>query len=545
MLAFIVFAIQCVDPPQPLYPVPDEAQLRFHREELSAFIHFNMNTFTDVEWGNGSEKEEWFAPTGLDTDQWIQTLKAANFKRVLLTVKHHDGFCIYNTKYTKHQVNMSTKWVETAKKIGKSIDILEELSKSATKYDMNVGLYHSLWDMNSPYYGQGEPYDTYYLNQLQEILGNKKYGNNGKFVEVWMDGAHDPAKTFQNYHFLKYFDLIWKLHPGITIFSVYGSTSRWSGKEHGQIGYPTWAKINQMRMRNYYDKYNTTDSDYLWAGDPNGDIWTNIESGLSVSPGWYWHEKESPMSIQKLSNYYFNIVGVGQPFLMNVPPSVRGRFEDKFVKIVLELGECINKTFNLNLAQLPGVTAKASSTRGNDSKFAASNVLDQDTSKYWTMDDGELQGTLEIDLGLPFVFDVIQISEHIELGQRVKNFTVEVSNRDKWTLIGKYSTIGAKRLIRTKPFTADKIRFTITDSLAVPVIESVGAFKAYGGFVLPSRLDSVRNFINDNSNALMIIACVGGICIFGCIIVALFILKRPKEQVLTNEEVIDYTEFKQ
>lgn len=545
MLALLAFAGICVDPPGPFYPIPSATQLRYHREELSAFIHFGMNTFTGNEWGNGQEKEEWFAPTGLDTDQWVETLQKANFKRILLTSKHHDGFCIFNSKYTTHQVNKSTKWIETAQKLGKSIDVFEEFSKSATKYNMNVGLYLSLWDMNSPYYGQGDPYDVYYTNQLKEILGDKKYGNNGKFVEVWMDGAHDDTKPWQNYHFLDYFDLIWKLQPDITIYSCYGSTARWSGTEEGGVGDPSWSKINQTRMREYYDTKHGTEPDYLWNGDPYGDIWTNVECDTSINQGWFWHKEQAPKPIAKLAEIYFSTVGHGEPLLLNVPPSINGKFEDEFVSRALEFGECINKTFNINLVQLPGVKATASSTRGNDQRFAASNVLDKDTNKYWTMDDGQLKGTLEIDLDTPHVFDVIQISEHIELGQRVKNFTVEVSHRGQWTLIGKFYTIGAKRLIRRKPFTADKIRFNITDSMAVPIIESVGAFKAYGGFALKDEVSGIRAIFNSDNKVAIIVASVCGICLVAIFVAVIVIRRKPQETALVNQEVTDYTEFKE
>lgn len=542
MFALLAALTRCAEPPVPFHPTPLPQQIRFHREELSAFVHFGMNTFTGNEWGNGKEDEKTFNPTGLDTDQWVQVLKAAGFKRILLTSKHHDGFCIFNSKYTTHQVNASTQWIETAKKLGKSIDVFEEFSKSCTKYDMNVGLYLSLWDMNSPYYGQGDAYDKYYKAQLTEILGQKKYGNNGRFVEVWMDGAHDPSKPWQPYKFTEYFDLIWQLQPECTIYSCYGSTARWSGTESGGVGETSWSKINQSRMRSYYDEHHSTEPDYLWTGDPHGDIWTNAECDCSISPaGWFHHPNTKPKAMKEVARIYFDTVGHGEPLLMNVPPAKNGSFEKAFVDRVTELGTCINNTFKLNLVQLPGVKATASSVRGNDDKFGAKNVLDKDINKYWTMNDGQLTGSLEIDLGTAQSFDIFQISEHFELGQRVKSFSIEVCNRDKWTLVGKYTTIGAKRLVRTKGYTGDKVRFNITDSFAVPLIESVGLFKAYGGFALES-LGSTENQRFNNT----MIAVIPSVCLVLCIVIIVYVVmkrrKQNNEEALLAQSIVDYTE---
>ena len=251
MISILLSFCLCVDPPAPYGPVPTEGQLRYHREELSAFIHFGMNTFTGTEWGNGKEDVNSFNPTNLNTDQWVETLKNAGFKRIIIIGRHHDGFCTWKTNYTLHQLNASVAFQELSKKLNQSGDVIEELSKSCTKYNMDMGFYLSPWDANSEYYGDEELYNKYYMDQLAEVLGQKKYGNNGKFVEVWMDGAKGTGAEDQIYWFLKWFDLIESLQPGAVVFSPYGSTVRWVGNEAGIAGTTCYSKLNQTRQRNW------------------------------------------------------------------------------------------------------------------------------------------------------------------------------------------------------------------------------------------------------------------------------------------------------
>ena len=487
MFSLLVSFAACVDPPAPYAPTPAPDQLKYHREEVSAFIHFGMNTFTGREVGTGTEDPDTFNPTTLDTDQWVSTFQKANVKRIILTAKHHDGFCLFDSKYTRHQVNESKRWRETAKKLGKSFDIFEEFSKSATKYNMDVGLYLSPWDLNSAYYGEGESYDEYYMNQLTELLSNKKYGNNGKFVEVWMDGWRDPSGKPQEYPFDRYFEHVWKLQPESTIFSIYDSPVRWSGTELGTVGDPSWSRINRLYIREWYDRFHRYNPDYLWNGDRNGDYYSLAECDVSLAAGgWFWTKGRGPKSMKEMADMYFTSVGLGEVFLFNIPPTSDGLFDQEYIDRVVEFGECVNNTFRLNLATLPIVEVSVSSVRGNDKQFKGENVIDQSRETYWTMNDNETTGWLEIDFNVPQVFDIISIAEHIPLGQRVSKFSVEVFlfPEQKWEKIGDFRTIGYKRLIRTTPHTATKVRFNITESLAVPLIESVGMFKAYGAFAL-------------------------------------------------------------
>ena len=481
MLFALLACAFSVDPPKPYGAVPTAGQLAYHQQELSAFIHYGMNTYTGVEWGTGKEDVNLFKPTELDTDQWVRTLKDAGFQRIIMIGRHHDGFCLWKSKYTEHDVENSKEFQETSKKLGQSGDVIEEISKSCTKYNMDMGFYLSPWDANSPDYGKEVEYNEYYMNQLEEILGDKKYGNNGKFVEVWMDGAHDPAAKYQEYAFERYFNHIWDMQPGCIIYSIYASTARWSGTEAGGVGDPSWSRINQSYIRKYYDDHWQSNPQYLWNGDEKGDWYCPAECDVSITGGWFWTTGRKPKSIEDIATIYFNTVGHGEVLLLNVPPTTDGVFGKEFVDRVLEFGECVNNTFRLNMAQLPIVTVTASSYRGNDKKYKPENVVDFDNETYWTMDDDKTTGWIEIDFSVPQVFDVISISEYIALGQRVKHFSVEVFlfSSKQWMKIGDFNTIGHKRLIRTYPNTASKIRFNITESLAVPLISAVGVYKAY------------------------------------------------------------------
>lgn len=492
-----------VDPPIAHGPVPSESQLQYHEEELSAFIHFGMNTFTNSEWGNGKENPNSFNPTELDTDQWVKTLKDAGFKRIIMIGRHHDGFCLWQSDFTEHDVSNSSDWQKSQKDEG---DILLSLSKSCTKYDMDMGLYLSPWDANNASYGYGTgsndatdsngDYNEYYMNQLREILGNPKYGNDGKFVEVWMDGAKGSGAAAQKYRFQDWFDLIEELQPGALVFSPYGTTVRWVGNESGLAGDPCWSKISQSRLRNAYDS-GYEEAGYLNSGDAEGDIWSIAEADVSIESGWFWHNGNKPKSMEQLTNIYFKSVGRGQPLLLNLPPDSRGKLTDDDVARVTEFGNAIKTTFASDLTDKGMVSATASSIRGESDQYAAGNVLDDDKDTYWTMDDEQTTGTLTVNLGSSRYFDVVSIEEYIKLGQRISDFTVEVHTANGWQAFGDGHTIGAKRLVRNTPVSADQIRINITGAQAVPLIENVGVYKADKQFEMPRLYpDGVKTIDN-------------------------------------------------
>lgn len=487
MIAFSLFSLVfCASDPEPWGPLPTKDQARYHHEELSAFIHWGMNTFTGVEWGSGNEDPNLFRPTKMDTDQWISTLKEAGFKRVLMIGRHHDGFCLWKTKYSDHQVNESKDFQTISAILHQSGDVIEEISKSCTKYDMDMGFYLSPWDVNSSYYGDEVLYNEYYMNQLTEILGDKKYGNNGRFVEVWMDGAKGTGQKDQKYWFTQWFDLIESLQPGCVIFSPYGSTVRWVGNENGKAGSPCWSRLNQSRQRYMYDQGISEDTSYLNQGDPIGDIWSVAECDVSLTSGWFWKAGKVPKSMAQLADIYFNSVGHGQPFLLNVPPNTDGVIPDDFVNILRTFKSAVDQSFSTNFAAQPGVKITSSSYRGSDPKFQPENVVDQKNSTYWALDDDQLTGWIQIDFGQQRQFDAVTVSEHIELGQRISKFIVEynVDGTSAWQTFEEATTIGAKRICRQFPVKAKQVRVTVLESQATPVIESIGVFKLRGEFAL-------------------------------------------------------------
>ncbi|MGN0027824.1 MAG: alpha-L-fucosidase, partial [Clostridium sp.] len=465
-----------------------------------------MNTFTNKEWGNGQENPNVFNPTDLDTDEWVKTLKDAGFKRVILVGKHHDGFALWKSAVTEHDVEKSTTWQATK---GGNGDVLEELSKSCTKYDMDMGIYLSPWDANAPSYGYGTgsddatdsngDYNEFYMAQLREILGNNKYGNNGKFVEVWMDGAKGTGAAAQKYKFEEWFQLIEQLEPGALVFSPYGTTVRWIGNESGKAGDPAWSKVNQKRIRDRYNAGVGEETKYLNNGDPDGDIWSVGECDVSLTSGWFWHAGNEPKSMEQLTDIYFSSVGRGQPLLLNVAPDNTGHFTTKDIARIKEFSDVIKNTFSKNLASSTTATATATEVRGNSATFSANNVLDDNDDTYWTMDDNKTTGSLTIDLGEKKNFDIVSIEEYIKLGQRISEFSVEVYSDGVWTEFGKGYTIGAKRLVRNSPVNASKIRINIKNSLATPLIENVEVFKSDKAFELKALVPAGTTFI-DNVN---------------------------------------------
>jgi len=530
--ACMVFSAFSTTPLRPWGPAPSASQLAYHKEELSAFIHFGMNTFTNKEWGTGKELPSQFTldPAKLDTDQWVSIIKGAGFKRIIFVAKHHDGFCNWFTDLTQHSV----KYANPASQV----DVLERLSKSCTAANMNMGVYLSPWDVNSPYYGAiapGQtdidpwPYNKYYVGQLREILdpANKKYGNAGAFVEVWMDGARGKG-FYQPYFFdkdffkeayalkaaastnalavkyLHYPDSLAKLdlkpeetwlgvirafNPDTVVFSPVGTELRWPATESGHLAVPVWLKIEPKKQRANYIANEETESrtaeKYLAHGDPNGTAWSIPEADTSIlASGWFENDSPNQLSnkqvktLRELGDIYFESVGRGGVLLLNFAPNVNGVLSDFQATRAKEFGDAIRGTFTKDLAR--GAKIKGTSHRSNSKKFAPTNVVDGDYDTYWTLDDGVKTGSITIDLGQDKVFDVVSIQEYIPLGQRISQYKVEVFSNGSWAQFGnpaQQQTIGYKALVRNPAVTASKVRVTIIESQAVPVINSIGVYK--------------------------------------------------------------------
>lgn len=514
--------------------VPNANQYEYQKQELAAFCHFGPNTFNEFEWGenygNKTPDEIFKLEEEFDEDTFVKTIKDAGFKKLIVTAKHHDGFCIWASEHTKYDV------AETSYKDGKG-DILEELSTACTKYDIDMGLYLSPWDIHDDSYGykradgtplvrlvngKSEPiagltweqvfeqdakdYNEYYNNQLKEILSNDKYGNNGHFNEVWMDGAKGSGAGYQEYTFEKWFDTIQQYEGKKAGFEsdcmLFGAeaytTVRWIGNELGYANEETWSKSKVD-----YEK-NTIDSKKVGSytvGYEDGNQWTVPESDARITSGWFWGTtKNTPKSVEDLAGMYFNSVGHNSPLLLNIPPNNQGKVDDAILKRVTEFGQNIKDTFKSNIAA--HATVKASEVRGNDVDYSPENVLDGKDDTYWTVNDGTTTGKLVVELGETKTFDVVSIEEAIQFGQRIKAFKVEYSNDGSdWKVFDEGTTIGAKRLSREGAVKADKLRITVTTSKDVPMISEVGVYKATADFESPSSAPEGMQVIDERDEA--------------------------------------------
>ena len=310
---------------KPHGPLPSQAQLAYLEDELAAFIHFGPNTFYDQEWGTGQEDPGRFNPTRLDAREWVRVLKETGFKKLILVVKHHDGFVLYPTAHTDYSVKASP-W-----RNGEG-DLLLEVSQAATEFDMDMGVYLSPWDAHSPLYhvDREADYNAYYLAQLKEILSNPAYGNAGKFTEVWMDGARGEGAQQVNYEFETWFETIRDLQGDCLIFSTEGTSIRWIGNERGYAGDPLWQKVKP-------DQLGTEAAlDYLQHGDPSGTLFSIGEADVSLRPGWFYHEDQDPKSLEELVEIYFHSVGRGTPLLLNIPPNQDGLFDERDIQRLYE-----------------------------------------------------------------------------------------------------------------------------------------------------------------------------------------------------------------
>lgn len=483
--------------------VPDKNQFRYQKEELAAFCHFGPNTFNEIEWGEhyGDKKpsEIFTLKQDFDAETLVKTLKDAGFKKLIVTAKHHDGFCIWDSEHTEYDVAASGY----KDKNGES-DILAEISKACTDQNMDMGLYLSPWDIHEPSYGykdeNGQPttpendkkdYNEFYNNQLEEILGNPKYGNNGKFVEVWMDGAKGSGANAQEYNFQKWFDTIQKYEgKGVDgrdadcmLFGAEAYTTvRWIGNELGIAGKDTWSKSKVDKNAN---TINSNKQGNATVGFEDGNQWTVPEADARITSGWFWGtQKNTPKTMEELSDMYFNSVGHNATLLLNVPPNNQGTVDEAILKRVEEFGKNVKESFDENLAKAEGASVKVSSVRGNAQTYKPSNMIDENDDTYWTTDDGTKSGEILIDLGKETKFDVVSVEEAIQNGQRINNYKVEYRNGDSgaWTLLEEGKTIGAKRLCRTSETTARQIKITVgTTDGKVPMISEVGVYKTTEG----------------------------------------------------------------
>ena len=508
--------------------VPDANQYKYQKDELAAFCHFGPNTFNELEWGfnpstqkklyEGRTPDEIFTlESDFDAETLVNTLKNAGFKKLIVTAKHHDGFCIWNSKYTDYDI------ASTSYKNGEG-DILAEISKACTAANMDMGLYLSPWDVAESTFGSdggsiNNAYNEYYNNQLEEILSNPKYGNKGHFVEVWMDGANGYNNVPQTYNFEKWFATIQKYEGKEAGYKadcmLFGAgthtTVRWIGNENGFADDTTWAKSRISNGQIYNDEsqragdYKGDPTDGYSNGYEDGNHWTVPEADARITSGWFWGtQKNTPRTLTNLAEMYFRSVGHNATLLLNVPPNNEGKVDQAILDRVVEFGQNVQDTFKTNLAKADGTTITASNVRGNDIDFKPGNAVDDDDATYWTTDDGTTSGSLTIKWDSAKRFDVVSIEEAIQNGQHINSYKVEYKENDNasWQTMERGVTVGSKRLIRTSPISATQVRITVgTSTGKVPQLSEVGVYKASKGFQLsgaaPDGMDSTS--VNDKT----------------------------------------------
>lgn len=511
--------------PTPDDTVPDANQYKYQKDELAAFCHFGPNTFNELEWGfnqstqkklyEGRTPDEIFTlESDFDAETLVNTLKNAGFKKLIVTAKHHDGFCIWNSAHTEYDI------ASTSYKNGEG-DILAEISEACTAANMDMGLYLSPWDVAESTFGSdggsiNNAYNEYYNNQLEEILSNPKYGNKGHFVEVWMDGANGYNNVPQTYNFEKWYATIQK-YEGIEAgykadCMLFGAgthtTVRWIGNENGFADDTTWAKSRISNGQIYNDEsqragdYKGDPTDGYSNGYEDGNHWTVPEADARITSGWFWGtQKNTPRTLTNLAEMYFRSVGHNATLLLNVPPNNEGKVDQAILDRVVEFGQNVQDTFRTNLAKADGTTITASNVRGNGIDFKPGNAVDDDDATYWTTDDGTTSGSLTIKWDSAKRFDVVSIEEAIQNGQHINSYKVEYKENDNasWQTMESGVTVGSKRLIRTSPISATQVRITVgTSTGKVPQLSEVGVYKASKGFQLSGAAPDGMNSTSVN-----------------------------------------------
>ena len=477
IIAFFISAVvfiscQQTPPPDPVGPLPSARQLKWHEMEFYAFVHFNMNTFTDMEWGLGGESPELFNPSELDCRQWAKVAKDAGMKGIILTAKHHDGFCLWPSAYTEHSVKNSP-W-----KNGKG-DVVRELADACKEYGLKLGLYLSPWDRNHAAYGTDE-YIVYFRNQLTELMTN--YGD---VFEVWFDGANGGTgyygganenrkvdrKTYYDWPVTR--QIVRDLQPDAMMFSDAGPDVRWVGNESGWAGETNWSILR---------------ADEFWPGSPNyrkltsgqkdGTHWLPAEVDVSIRPGWYYHQSEDHKvrSVKTLVDIYYNSIGRNASFLLNFPVDARGLIHENDIEHLMKMVEVIQKDFETNLAE--DIAIKATNVRGKSIQFNAKKAIDDDPQTYWATDDNVIHASITMDFGKEITFNRFLVQEYIPLGQRVKKFSLDAWIDNDWKEIESQTTIGYKRILRFNNVTSSQLRLNILDAKACPTISNMEVFHA-------------------------------------------------------------------
>ncbi len=473
ILAAMAHAVLAAEAPVAVGPVPSARQLASQADEIYGFAHFGVNTFTDAEWGSGSEKESIFNPTDFDADQIVRAFKDGGMKGVIITAKHHDGFCLWPSAYTEHSVKNSP-WK------GGHGDVVREIADACHRQGIKFGFYLSPWDRSHPEYGR-PGYLVYYKNQLRELLTNY-----GPIFEIWLDGAnggkgyYGGANETRKVDATRYYQwpdawvsMIRQLQPDCVIHSDFGPDNRWGGSESGTQPLPCWSTL-QAHDLTFNSKWKSPRNMY---GEHPGDVWLPPESDVSIRPGWFYHagDDRKVKGAKTLLNLYYQSVGRGSNLLLNVPPDRRGRIADIDVETLKQFKSLKDRTFAVNLAASADV--KADSVRGGDSRFDGAKAVDGDPATFWCTDDAVKAAEMDLAWPAPVRYDVVNLQEYIQLGQRVEGYEVDHWDGAGWVADAVGQSVGHRALVKlAKPVTTSKVRLKITAAAACPAISEFGLY---------------------------------------------------------------------
>ena len=469
-------ALAASSAPAPYGALPTGRQLRWHDLETTAFLHFTVNTFTGKEWGYGDEDPNIFQPAKFDANAIVEALAATGMRGVILTCKHHDGFCLWPTKTTDHSIR-NTTW-----RSGQG-DVVRDLSAAAARRRLLFGVY--------PSYGS-PAYIDIYRRQLTELLTDY-----GPIFEVWHDGAnggdgfYGGAREKRTIDKRSYYDwpntwaLVRKLQPGAAIFSDVGPDVRWVGNERGIAGDPCWATYDPVGANGGPASPGDVRERESPTGHRHGTHWMPAECDVSIRPGWFWRQNENARvkTPAQLIDLYYKSAGRGANLLLNVPPNSDGLLQAEDIAVLRAFGDYRRATFSRNLAAKAKVTA--SNVRGKARAYAAANLLanmaDSRADTFWATDDAVLTAEAVVDFGRPITFSVIRLREEIRLGQRIDGVAVDQWNAGTWEPLATATSIGARRLIRLeKPATAERLRLRVTQASASPVLSEFAVFAEPG-----------------------------------------------------------------
>ncbi len=467
--------------PAPVFPLPTDRQMKWQETEYYAFFHYGMNTYTNLEWGNGDEKESIFAPTQKpNPQQWLEAVKAAGMRGGIAVVKHHDGFCLWPTATTTHCVK------NAGNENGRSLNLPESFAKAAKHLGMKYGFYVSPWDRNSLYYGTPQYVSNVFLRQCAELA---KYGTDQ--FEMWFDGANGgdgyyggrrervsvDRDTYYDVPNLR--DSIHKVCPDIILWGV-GGEARWIGNEQGWAGETNWSPENRGYAPENNGMYGTEEG-WLWFPGESDAKFTNR--------GWFWHEDEQPMSAERTFQMYLETVGRNSTLILNCPPDKSGYLPQATVKALKQAGDLLKQRLSKDLAKKASVKVTDERTKGAHRSYKATNMTDDKKDTYWAANDGVTKATITLTWKKPQTVRYVSLMEYIKLGQRIKKFHIEIAEdgRNFIPIANNVTTttVGYKRIVPLngstkksygKGFKAKAMRIVIDDAKACPTLHTIQVF---------------------------------------------------------------------